>query len=56
MAKAKSNVCNDSTNRCNEIKPGAGDKNRTRVLSLGIYGSFEVTVSKSLDQTGEIVG
>jgi hypothetical protein len=35
VAKAKSNVCNDSTNRCNEIKPGVGDENRTRVLSLG---------------------
>jgi hypothetical protein len=35
VAKAKSKVCNDFTNRCNKIKPGAVDGNRTRVLSLG---------------------
>ena len=33
MAKANSNVCNDFVRRGNEVKPGAGDGNRTRVLS-----------------------
>ena len=36
VAKANSDVCNDFVSRGNEIKPGAGDENRTRVLSLGI--------------------
>jgi hypothetical protein len=34
MAKAKSTVRNDLANRCNEIKPGAVDENRTRGLIL----------------------
>ena len=35
VAKANINVCNDFVSRCDEIKLGAGDENRTRVLSLG---------------------
>jgi len=33
--ESQQQCCNDLVNRCNEIKPGAGDENRTRVLSLG---------------------
>jgi hypothetical protein len=35
VAKANSNVCNDFRSRGNKNKRGAGDGNRTRVLSLG---------------------
>jgi hypothetical protein len=35
VAKANSKVRNDFVSRGNEIKRGAGDENRTRVLSLG---------------------
>jgi hypothetical protein len=35
VAKGNSNVCSDFASRRNKIKPGAGDENRTRVLSLG---------------------
>jgi hypothetical protein len=35
VAKANSNVCNDFRSRGNKTKRGAGDGNRTRVLSLG---------------------
>lgn len=34
-ANANSNVCNGPISGCNEIKPGAGEENRTCVLSLG---------------------
>jgi hypothetical protein len=35
VAIANSNVCNDFRGRCTKTKCGAGDGNRTRVLSLG---------------------
>ncbi len=32
--QANSDVCNNIVSRDNEIKPGAGDENRTRILNL----------------------
>ncbi len=48
MANANSNVSNDLVNCCNETKRGAGDQNRTRVLSLGSAGQAQSHAIKEI--------